>query len=181
VLKDAGIAHYWSPANVGPYMVRNALMRRHADCWAIFDADDVMPPEYLRVLVPMADPDAIAGSARIHVDANLIPITRNRLPWQNGAAVFSGEAMRRLGSFRPWRFAADADATYRATKLGIRQRRAHSVTYLRRRHGASLTMLPDVGAHSRARNTLKAEGRRLADAGELHVAPVCAELRRRAA
>ncbi len=173
-LHARGTPHFWSPVNVGPYLLRNALMRKPADAYAVFDADDVMGEAYLRTLLPLMG-DGIAGSGRVGIDKNGRPGT-NVYPYVMGVSVFSPVALKKLGGYRPWRICADFDMILRAGKLKIPLAKHEDALFFRRDHPGQLTKHPETGIGSAERKALKAESRRLIKAGERHVKPVCAEL-----
>lgn len=175
-LRSAGVSHWWSPANVGPYLIRNALMREPADAYAIFDADDVMYPNYLSTLLPLAG-EGITGSARIGMDANgNVGLEPKVYPHLHGVGVFSAAAMQKLGGFRPWRIRADADAWLRAKVLKIPIVKHDEPLFLRRSHPNSLTNHPDTMIRSRERKDRARESKHLTRKGHLYVQPQCAAL-----
>lgn len=177
VLREAGISHWYSPANVGPYLIRNALIfQAPADAFAIFDADDVMMPAYLRTLLPLMG-EGIVGPARIGMDENgKVGPDPKVYPHLHGIGVFSAAAMEKLGGFRPWRIRADADAWLRAKKLGIPIAKTDEPLFYRRSHPNSLTNHPDTRMKSRERKDRARESKRLTRKGYLHVVPECAQL-----
>lgn len=169
---------YWRPReNVGAYVLRNSLIALGpADCYAIFDADDVMCPAYLRTLIPHAWPDRIAGPARQTINADGELIERHRVRrWEGGVFVIGTAALERLGGYRAWPVAADSDLMWRAKDMGIRVRSVHSADggalLLRRRHHHQVTRSRTVGIGTPFRRSLSTEGRRLREAGELFVHP----------
>lgn len=181
-LTALGVSHWHSPANVGAYVIRNSLMAQsRADYHACFDADDRMRPDYLAKLTKLATPKGIAGSGRISIDEQGLPKTGRTLGYVWGIAVYSEQAMGRLGGFRPWRMAADSDLILRAKAQGIPVRAHREALFERRVHPESLTQRQDTGMKSEARLKLKAEGARLVAKGQLWVQPVTTELEYRGA
>lgn len=176
-LLELGRAHWWSPKNVGPYIIRNSLVALEpADAFAIFDADDVMLPDYLTELLRFVGRDGIVGPARKTIDEEGRLISK-RSPYSSGIAVFSGHAWRRLGGYRPWRIAADYDMILRAQKLGIRVRPTRTPFYLRRLHPGSLTQDPETRMHSPERLQAKERAERLTELGlDMKVQPVTTSL-----
>lgn len=175
-LKDRGTPFWWSPANVGPYLIRNALMRDPADAYAVFDADDVMMPTYLPTLLGIMG-DGIAGAARIGMDAEgRVGKDAKVYPHIHGVALFSARAMFKLGGFRPWRIRADADALLRAVRLNVPISKHPDALFLRRNHARSLTNSPATKIGSPERKARRIESKRLARKGQLHVTPEYATL-----
>lgn len=118
--------------------------------YATFDIDDVMLPGYLARLVELAGPRGIGGSGRWRVDARGRRTSRTPRPYGEGVAVFSRAALEKLGGFRPWRIAADADAVRRAQALGVRVRSTREALCERRVHGRALTQGPREARRSAA-------------------------------
>lgn len=175
-LKARGTPFFWSPANVGPYLIRNALMRDPADAFAVFDADDVMLPAYLRTLLEIVG-DGIAGAARIGMDQNgNVGKDPKVYPHIHGVALFSANALSKIGGFRSWRIRADADALLRAARLNIPIAKHPDALFLRRNHPGSLTNRPDTRIGSPERKARRTESKRLARKGQLYVEPECAHL-----
>lgn len=177
-LRARNTPHWWSPVNVGCYKIRNALMAKGAaDAYAIFDADDVMLPWYLRTLLAILG-DGIAAGARIGMDEHgNVGAEPTVYPHLHGVGVFSAAAMRKLGGFRPWRIRADADAYLRAKRLDIPiTKHNESPLFLRRSHPASLTNHPATAMKSRERKDRARESKRLVRRGHLFVQPECAVL-----
>lgn len=176
VLKLRGAPYWWSPQNVGPYLVRNTLMRPAADAYAVFDADDIMEPAYLRTLLEIMG-DGIAGSARIGMDENgrssANPIV---YPHAHGVSVFSAAAWKRLGGYRPWRIRADADALRRAETLKIPLTKHPDPLFRRRNHPNSLTNATETRIRSPARKAAARETRRLLKKGQYYVQAEFAQL-----
>jgi hypothetical protein len=153
--------------------VRNSLIALEpAAAYAVFDADDVMHPHYLRTLLRWVGTDGIAGGSRRQIDTHGKPMSNERSPFRSGVAVFSHDAWARLGGYRAWKIAADHDLIVRAKALGITVTGARDVLYSRRVHGDSLTRRPDTGFGSQMRREYKALAHHLARLRcNLYVAP----------
>lgn len=149
--------HAFSPERVGPYLIRNSLIAlERADAYAIFDADDVMEPAYLRTLAPLAMPNGVAGGMRRGMTVDGKPIASSARPFRVGVCVYSHEAITKLGGFHPWDFGADHDAIKRALALGIPITSDISgVLYRRRHHPGSLTADPEIGLGTERRHQLR--------------------------
>lgn len=170
-LRRLGVPHWWSATNVGPYILRNTLIERQpADCYAIFDADDIMRPTYLERTVRMARPHGIAGAARSTINERGRIIAR-RSRYQHGVSVIMHEAWKRVGGYRSYRVAADADLVARALALGVRVRAIPHPLYLRRRHADGLTIAPETRLGSDFREAVKEDFARRIAARELVVVP----------
>jgi hypothetical protein len=175
-LKERGTPFWWSAANVGPYLIRNALMRAPADAFAIFDADDVMYPAYLATLLPLMG-DGIVGTARIGMDEDgNVGDDPKVYPHLHGVGVFSAAAIEKIGGFRPWRIRADADAWLRAKVLKVPITKHDEPLFMRRSHPGSLTNSPTTGMRTRERKDRARESKRLTRKGHLRVVPEYARL-----
>lgn len=173
-LLGAGRAHWYSSANVGPYVIRNSLVElEHAAAYAVFDADDVMCPDYLTTLLEAMDGHGIAGGARLQVDIRREHrVRKHPAAFQGGVAVISHDAWTRLGGYRDWRIAADHDLIVRAERANVRVRKVETVLYERRVHSESLTRDPKTGFGSPLRKRYKQMAYQLLKGGgELHVTP----------
>lgn len=180
-LRKLKVTHWWTPVNVGPYVLRNTLIGLEpADAYAVFDADDIMEPRYLEQLVKLAWPNHIAGSARMTIN-DRGKIRSRRSLYRHGVSVISHEAWMRVGGYRGWRIAADSDLTSRAQELGISVRSTSRSLYRRRKHAGSLTMAPATRFRSPAREATVEESRRLIAAGDLVVSPETTDIFERVA
>jgi hypothetical protein len=164
--------HWFSPKNVGPYVMRNSLIAlAPASAYAVFDADDVMMPEYLTTLLRWMG-DGVAGGSRLRADPSGAVTSGRRVPYQSGVALFSHRAWERLGGYRAWPIAADHDLILRAKALGISVTRPRRPIYLRRTHKGSLTQDPVTGYGTHARAGFADLAKRLTASGHLYVEPV---------
>lgn len=174
-LASLAIPYYWSPINVGAYVIRNSLIGlAPADAFAIFDADDVMMPHYLRTLLPLLDLPSIAGAGRYTI--NLSGQILGQTPYTRGVFVISGEAFRLLGGFRDDRTSCDADLINRAELLSIPLFKIDLPLYYRRKHKDSLTQNKVTGFNSVYRNAIRTKHRQLMENGELYVIPTTTKL-----
>lgn len=177
VLQRVGRPHWFSPVNVGPYVMRNSLIQLEpAGAYAIFDADDLMRPTYLSAVLEGVGADDICGAGRAHVDENR-RLLRRRSGFRHGVAIISAGAWARLGGYRAWPVAADHDLILRAKALGVKVRRIEHALYLRRVHKDSLTQQPRTGFKSELRRQFANRARELTQLGKgLTVHPVTTPL-----
>jgi hypothetical protein len=176
LLLAEGEPHWFSPTNVGPYVMRNSLIELEpAEAYAVFDADDVMLPGYLASLLSWMR-DGIAGASRHNIDPGGVVTSDQRIPYHSGVAVFSDEVWQRLGGYREWPIAADHDFVLRAKALDIGVTRIKQVLYHRRIHPGSLTQDPTSGYRTEIRARFKADAERLTKRGDLYVEPVTTPL-----
>lgn len=179
LLSSDGQPHWYSPKNVGPYVVRNSLIALEpATAYAIFDADDVMMPDYLTTLLHFMS-DGIAGPARQHID-ECGTVISSKVAYHGGVALFPHEVWGRLGGYRDWRLAADYDLILRATASGISVTRPSRPLYLRRLHPSSLTRDAETGMGTLVRWGHKDRADRLTKQGARYVEPVTTAMEYRA-
>ena len=146
VLRKNKIPFYWSEKNVGAYIMRNSLIYQDtADCYAIFDADDVMFPEYLYKSL-QGNHDAVM-TAKINCNENLKPIQGARIEY-GGAITFTHRVLDALGGFYGVRVAADTDFMFRCIDAGYEITEIKEPLYYRRRHPNALTKKSDTGIGS---------------------------------
>ena len=177
LLDRAGTPYWWSPVNVGPYVMRNSLIGlQEATAYAIFDADDVMRPTYLLELLEWVGPGGIAGAGRTQIDETG-KILRRRTRYKSGVCIISHAAWGRVGGYRPWPMAADYDLIVRAERLQVPVRAVAKALYIRRVHPSSLTQARDTGFKSQQRQDLARRTKSLAKhPHNLRVFPVTTEL-----
>jgi len=174
-LGDIEQPYWWSPVNVGPYVVRNSLITLEpADAFVIFDADDVMLPEYFPLVVHALRTYSLVGPSRSECTETLTPIEQRT--YRHGVCAFRPDVLTCLGGYQPERLAADVDFIARATRAGFHLHIVKQPCYLRRRHASSLTTAHGTGRGSAARRqaTHRMERQRLA--GKVHVQPVTVPL-----
>lgn len=170
VLARRGYTHYYSPVNVGPYVMRNSLFGvRSADAYAVFDADDMMSDMYLSTLIKHLD-NGIAGAGRITINEQQKQI-EGRTRYRCGVCMISSAAMLKLGGYVDHRVAADYDLIERAKLLHIPLSKVQGSLYFRRRHAESLTQRSDTGMKSRFRWEQVAEAKKRRLAGALTIIP----------
>lgn len=150
-----GTPYYWSAENVGTYRLRNSLAAvAPADAYIVFDADDVMLPPHLPVLVEALRTHPIVGPSRYDVDGRLKG--RHLMKYVSGVCGLTHDAWTRLGGYRDERYSADTDLIARAELAGIPVRIERDPLYLRRKHPESLTNAMPTGYHSPARKAAQA-------------------------
>ena len=175
VLRRAGIPFYYSDKNVGAYIMRNSLMAiAPADYFSIFDADDVMFPEYLLKSLSL-NSDAVM-TAKINCNENLKPIQRSRIE-SGGAITFSHKILESLGGFYGVRCAADTDFMYRIKMAGFEIHEISEPLYYRRRHAGSLTKKQNTGIGSPYRKKVWKDMCQKREQGIIKIKPTVIKLR----
>jgi len=176
VLRKNKIPFYWSEKNVGAYIMRNSLMAvSPADCYAIFDADDVMFPEYLCKSL-QGNHDAVM-TAKINCNEKLKPIQGARIG-KGGAITFTHGVLERVGGFYGVRCAADTDFMYRCIDAGFEIFEIKEPLYYRRRHSGSLTKKSDTGIGSHYRKKVWSMMTEKRNEGIIKIKPTIIELKK---
>lgn len=162
----------FSPAPVGPYVIRQELIQRSTEPLLIFqDSDDYATWDRLSHLQNEIQATAcdLAGSHEIRVDQISGRATAVRYPLDVNAALKSGpahallhgtSAVSRNAFFRAGglstdqRFGSDTQFLLRAY-FSLRIRNADAFLYLRRIHKEALTVHPSTGFTAPERETLR--------------------------
>jgi hypothetical protein len=177
LLLAEGEPHWYSTTNVGPYVMRNSLIELEpAEAYAIFDADDVMLPEYLATLLGWSDGGkGIAGASMYRIDEDGVRIPgRHRYSW--GVSLIRHQAWTKLGGFRDWRVAADSDLIRRARALRTKVRAGPEPLFERRVVAGSLTRAAETGMESELRRKLREASQSATLARQLRIEPVTTPL-----
>lgn len=176
VLRRAGIPFYYSDKNVGAYITRNSLMAvAPADRYAIFDADDVMFPDYLKKT--LQTPYCAIMTAKINCNENLKPIQGARIEY-GGAITFNNKILDSLGGFYGVRCAADSDFMARIRLAEYNIHEIKEPLYYRRRHPESLTKKSDTGIGSPYRKKAWAMMTEKRNEGIIKIKPTIIELKK---
>jgi glycosyltransferase involved in cell wall biosynthesis len=152
-IRESGISNlmasvlkiYYSPENVGAYIMRNSLIyhkdNTQTDNFILFDADDYMCIDFISKTLAALDKKNIIIPAKVNCRDEIIFKAKDKpVSEYGGAMVFSRNVLKKIGSFYPARCAADSDFLDRATTEGIEIiRMADQALYYRRRHNESLT------------------------------------------
>ena len=177
-LDALGRSYSWTFENVGAYILRNSLIRvAPADAYVIFDADDVMLPEYLPIVTRKLKGYALVGPSRQECAADLTPIRTST--YRHGVCAFRHELLRTLGGYQAERLGADVDFIARARAARIHPHITTEACYLRRRHAESLTKASDTGFGSAVRHQAKKRMERQRLGGKVYVTPVTVPLEMR--
>ena len=178
MLKEEKIPFYWSPVNVGAYVMRNSLIHlEKADVYSYFDADDVMSSMYIkRILLKIKSGSKMVIAAKLQCDRDLIDLGKKPVIENGGAFTFTHEVLEALGGFYRHRCAGDSDFMDRAKKAGFKIDEIKEPLYLRRRHPESLTKSEKTKIGSEYRKKVWAEMTKKRAAGIIKIKPTIVKL-----
>jgi len=135
---------FWSPANVGPYIIFNSLVPLATYPYIMFfGADDTA--------LPCLVDQHVLRRMRCDMVANRADITRKLA---EGAFGIWKSSWDKVGGFRPWRCGADSEFRERAPRVGVARRSFPDIpTYVRGHHPNQLSRLPETAKNSPIRNS----------------------------
>lgn len=172
-LKRMGVAHYYSPRNVGPYVMRNSLMAiGHADYYVQFCADDVMQQGLIRECVQDAQ-EGISRPLGIECDDSLTPVGSD--PRAIGVICFSDYVRATLGGYKAYRIHSDYDFIERARSAGFHVETGDAPMYFRRNHSGSITA-SRRGLRSGYHKRVKKQCAQDRGKGQVHIEPVTTKI-----
>lgn len=150
-----GIEYYKTESNVGAYVVRNSLIALgHSDIYTIFDADDIMEPDYLSRMIPLTEKHGFASSHKlVFKDGDII---NSNMGYGGGICFFTHELLEKLGGFSADRVSSDLDFTLRAMQSGIEIAICPEPLWRYRRLETSLTGNPATDCRSAYRAKIEA-------------------------
>lgn len=174
----AGVPYWWSAENVGAYVLRNSLIARHqADAYAIFDADDIMEPDFLAAHIPGLEAgQVVACHKRTFTDH---PGDGAVSSYGGGICAFPAAAWAAVGGYRPERVSGDTDLVCRFNLAGFRLEVLPRPLYHYRRHPDSLTGATATNCASEYRLKIAVAHDAARMAGEIKVDPQTVALERR--
>lgn len=169
VLTKNRVPFYYSPKNVGHYVIRNSLMALHpADAYAYFDADDAMRENYMLRVTEEVEKVGILLTGKINTNSELVP--KSGVVVENGGAMaFINPVLEAVGGFKPYQCAADTDFLKRVEMAGYKIHEIKEPLYLRRGHANALTKRADTGMGSPYRKQIWAEMTAQRERGEIKI------------
>lgn len=179
VLTRAGVKHYFSPRNVGAYIMRNSLIALlKSDAYAYFDADDVAGPSYIKTSISAMQKTGIVLTGKYQVTPEM-KIIKTSGAEKGGAMTFTHQIWESVGGFYGYRCAADTDFMHRVEMAGHKVELFNQPLYYRRRHAKSLTKSPRTGIGSPYRKRAWAEMCDKRKQGIIKIRPTVVELEER--
>jgi glycosyltransferase involved in cell wall biosynthesis len=170
---------FWSPENVGPYVIRNSLMEKvpNVDYYLSFCADDVLLEHGLMTMLDYAKQgyDLVKPKGQ-NMDSLLI--LPHGEPYHMGVMLFSREVLEALGGYRQARIYSDTDLWNRAKDAGFSRIKISETCFLRRLHGAQITK-SEVGLNTMYHKKERARANKLRKAGDLKITPKVVQLEAR--
>lgn len=133
-LRDKYKMEVWYGPNQGPYGVKNFLLSQaniqSEEYFLTFDADDKMQPNMVELLVKKEC---------------------NQYVYFEGVQYLRKADFDKVGSYQPWRCAADTDVITRLRKAGINITQTQ-LMFMRRQHPGQLTKMAATSFNSEYRN-----------------------------
>ena len=152
---------FWFPKNSGPYVVRNTLAyQARGEFLIFFDADDVMLPGLAAWCERNINHPGVVHFTYWRTWNNCGP--KRKLITKGAAGVFGvrRESFLRVGGFKPWRCAADAEFHPRAERVIGRPVISVDPLFEYRKHPGCLTSQPKTAGNSLLRSRYHAITRR---------------------
>lgn len=172
-----GIEYYKSSENVGAYVIRNSLIETNpADMYTIFDADDIMEPDYLSRMIPLAEKHSLAGSYKlVFKDGQIV---HPNMGYGGGICFFTHELLEKLGGFSADRVSSDLDFALRAMQSGVEIGICPEPLWRYRRLATSLTGNPATDCRSVYRAKIEARQDIDRTFNGVHITPTTTELKK---
>ena len=150
---DNRIKFFYFCKNVGPYVIKNSLVKEsNSDYILFFDSDDIMKEEMIsKILYKLTNFDFIKPmySDFIHGQKFNDEIKTNK--YGEGVFAIKKSLFLEMNGFEPWRCAADSDFMGRLYKNNKKFSYTDNVVFHRRIHQNSLTQNPETSLWSKTR------------------------------
>jgi glycosyltransferase involved in cell wall biosynthesis len=140
--------------NVGPYLIRNSLVKRASYASVLFfDADDIMMSDMVTNLCSVFDEDVfIRFHYRDFMDKQKTNYSRTSPGVAQGVFFCGVDLFNKIGGFQPWVCGADSEFIKRSHKNKIKTYSFKYPLFYRRIHKTSLTNSPETGRKSSIRD-----------------------------
>ena len=176
MLQKTRVPFYWSRDNIGTYIMANSLIALGpADIYSRFDADDIMFPEYLKTVIPVALQYGISYAGYQLQGGHSKP--------RVGQVTMTAAALDALGGFAEYRCHSDRDLARRAALLGFdikamrQDPRLQTALFSKGMSIHSLTHNAKFGTGSKYRREVRALLAKLREEGKLKIEPKTAALK----
>jgi glycosyltransferase involved in cell wall biosynthesis len=144
------IKFYYFNENVGPYLIKNSLVKiTNSDNILFFDSDDIMLKPTLNTIVTNIQKyDCVRLKLQNYTNGT---ITKNNVNYGEGVFAINKQLFLSMNGFEPWRVAADSDFMGRLYNKRPRIFHIPEVSFYYRQHSSSLTKRSDTGMSSQLR------------------------------
>jgi hypothetical protein len=144
------IKFYYFNENVGPYLIKNSLVKiTNSDNILFFDSDDIMLKPTLNTIVTNTQKyDCVRLKLQNYTNGT---ITKNNINYGEGVFAINKQLFLSMNGFEPWRVAADSDFMGRLYNKRPRIFHIPEVSFYYRQHSSSLTKRSDTGMSSQLR------------------------------
>jgi len=152
---DSRIRFFFFQKNVGPYIVKNTLVKNsNSDTILFFDSDDVMCEHMIEEILRLQSFNDFVRPKYVNF-SGVIPTNNNQINNGKlfGEGVFSikKSIFLTMNGFEEWRTSADTEFMNRLYKNGRKSINTPTVLFYRRIHEDSLTQSKQTGYGSRVR------------------------------
>lgn len=153
---DQRIKFYFFQKNVGPYVIKNSLLKiTNSNYILFFDSDDIMDSNLIHDLLlyktthQLIKPMYLDFSYEsVNIDYNI----KKTKTYGEGVFAIDKQIFLDLNGFEPWKCAADSDFMKRLYNSKVRFMVTKNIGFYRRIHSNSLTQHVDTNYYSSIRN-----------------------------
>jgi glycosyltransferase involved in cell wall biosynthesis len=140
--------------NVGPYLIRNSLVKKATKPLVLFfDADDIMMLDMVTSVYSLVRKGCFVRFPYINFKDGDGPSSGNFVPTvAEGVFCCGVDLFNKIGGFQPWLCGADSEFIKRSGKNKIRTLEIKYPLFYRRLHRNSLTNSPETGRNSKIRS-----------------------------
>jgi glycosyltransferase involved in cell wall biosynthesis len=149
---DVRFKFYFFNENVGPYVIKNSLVKiSKSDKIMFFDSDDIIVSETISKVIKLLDSNDLVKLmfSEFHTSEHLV--NKQTLSYGEGVFGINKNIFLNKNGFRNWRCAADSDFMSRLYIDNVKISSINDVSFYRRVHKNSLTMSDDTGLSSALR------------------------------
>lgn len=150
---------YYSENNVGPYIIRNSLLKiAKYEKILFFDSDDIMSEYMIKIVHDELDNfDSIRFSYLNFNNNDPDNYFKENLPYSHGQFGVKKSDILSLNGFLPWKCSADTEFLHRFDRNEFNMATISEPLFYRRYHGENLTQNDNTGLHTEYRKKLREE------------------------
>ena len=147
---------YYSNSNVGPYVMRNTLVKfsKYPNL-LFFDADDIMDPTMIKIIGNHYSEDKVIRFKYMNFEKNNISNSSPHKEVAHGVFFIPKTIFKKIGGFQSWPCGADSEFMKRCSHNRISTLSINRCLFYRRIHSQSLTQNTSTNHKSTTRNQIK--------------------------